>query len=491
MSNATDNESTGSGQAKRRLRPAPWLGLGLGLAMMALTSCAARRAQVEPPVSVPAAFSVTGNVTMPEKWWASFGDAELNSLIEEALRGNFSLRMAWDRLNQARAVAAKSGAPLWPSVDGTAGASRTAAHTKAGGGAAGGTTYTTEFSLGLVAGYEVDLWGRVRSTHDAAALDVSATEQDLQSAAITLASDIARTWFRLVEQRGQLRLLGEQIATNKRYLEAITLRFRRGQVGATDVLQQRQLVESDKGDRILVESSIKVLERQLAVLVGRVPGDLGGTVYPGLPQVPPLPKTGLPAEWIRRRPDVKAAEFRVSAADQRVAAAIADQFPKLSLTLNTATTGERVRDIFDNWLAGIAGNLVGPLLDGGKRRAEVARTEAVVSEALNSYGQIVLTSLQEVEDALSQEAKQAEYIKSLHKQLMLSSKAKDQSLENYAKGTTDFTRYLTTLLSYQRLQRSGLQAQRDLALFRIALYRALAGGWRLPRPPQAKIPRAS
>ena len=492
MSIEAGNDRVVAGQRERsqRLHLAPWL--SLGLVMVALPSCTANPARVNPPVGVPEAFSVTGDVTMPERWWTSFGDAKLDSLLQEALRENFSLRVAWDRLDQARAVAARRGASLWPSLDGGAGASRTATHMDAGGtgpaGARGGRTYTTDFSLSLVASYEVDLWGNVRSTYDAAVLDVSATQQDLQSAAITLAADIARTWFRLVEQGGQLRLLAEQIATNEKYLEAITLRFRRGQIGATDVLQQRQLIESTKGERILVESGIKVLEHQLAVLVGRAPGNLDATVPPALPPLPPLPQAGLPAEWIRRRPDVQAAEIRVRAADQRVAAAIADQFPKLSLTLNTSTTAERVRDLFDNWMASIAANLVAPLFDGGERRAEVERTRAVVSERLNSYGQVALTSLQEVEDALSQEAKQAEYVKSLHDQLDLSRKAKGQTLENYTKGTADFTRYLTTLLSHQRLQRSRLQAQRDLVLFRIDLYRALAGGWELPRPPQARIP---
>ena len=490
MSTPAGKNRAVSGQAERLRHGhlAPWL--GLSLAMVVLPSCARNRVRVALPVGVPRSFSVAGDAAMPERWWTSFGDARLDSLLDEALRGNFSFRVAWDRLDQARAVAAKSGAPLWPSLDGTAVASRAATHTGAGGtsqgGAPGGTAYATEFALGLVASYEVDLWGRVGSTHDAARLDVQASAQDLTAAAITLTADIARTWFRLVEQRGQLGLLDEQIATNKKYLQAITLRFRRGQVGAADVLQQRQLVESTKGERVLVESSIKVLEHQLAVLVGRTPGDLEVTVPPALPQLPPLPRTGLPAEWIRRRPDVQAAEIRVRAADQRVAAAIADQFPKLGLTLNASTTAERVRDLFDNWVASIAANMAAPLFDGGQRRAEVERAKAVVSEQLNSYGQIVLASLQEVEDALSQEAKQAEYVKSLREQLELSGKAKDQTLGNYTKGTADFTRYLNTLLSHQQLQRSCLQAKRDLVLFRIDLYRALAGGWELQRPPEAK-----
>ena len=454
----------------------------------ALSSCAPKGVQVRPPVTIPRSFSAEGTAAMPPKWWTAFDDGQLNLLIDEALRGNFSLRVAWDRLDQSRAAASQGGALLWPDVDGSAGVSRTVRRT-----AARGRTYTTDYSLGVAAGYELDLWGRVRSTYDAARLDAYATNEDLHSAAITLTARIARTWYTLIEQRGQLALLDQQIKTNSEYLEIITLRFRRGHGSATDVLQQRQLIESTKGDRVLVESAIEVLRHQLAVLLGRAPSGAAVGAPGKLPSLPALPRTGVPAEWIRRRPDVRAAELRVQAADRRVAAAIADRFPRLGLTARAETTAERVRDLFDNWLASLAADLVAPLFDGGRRRAEVERTRAAVSEQLNSYGHVVLSSLSEVEDALSQEAKQDEYVVSLGRQLDLSERATTQTLENYTKATTDFTRYLTTLLSHQRLQRTHLQARRQLVGFRIDLCRALAGSWTLPRPPRAKVsgPRES
>jgi NodT family efflux transporter outer membrane factor (OMF) lipoprotein len=455
------------------------------LAASLLPSCAPKGVQVTPPVAVPKAFSSPGEAAMPEEWWTAFGDTQLDSLVEEALKGNFSLRVAWDRMDQARALAAKSGAPLLPSLSGTAGVSRSvrkAPHTD--------RLYSTNYSLGLVASYEVDLWGRVRSAYDASRLDVYASQGDLHAAAITLTAEVAGTWVLLIEQQRQLSLLDEQLATNRKYLEVITTKFRRGpreQVSATDVLQQQQLVEETKGQRVLVESSLQVLKHQLAVLLGRAPGDLAVEVPQALPTLPAAPRTGLPAACVRRRPDVRAAELRVQAADQRVAAAIADQFPKLGLSISAETSAEQLRDLFDNWAASLAANLVAPLFDAGLRRAEVERTKAIVSEQLHSYGQVVLTALREVEDALSQEADQAAYVASLSKQLELSRKSTDQTRANYTKTGTEFIRYLTTLLSHQRLQRSHLQAKRELVLFRIDLYRALAGSWSLPRPPRGRL----
>ncbi len=457
---------------------------GMLLALAAMTGCTHPTVEVAPPLATPTAFSATGAAPTPDNWWAAFQDEQLDELIDQAMRENFSLRVAWDRLDQARALAAKSEAPLWPSLDGSGGASRTAVQSPMT------RKPTTGLSLGLQAAYEVDLWGRVRSTHDADLLDIRASEDDIRAAAITLAAQVAQTWYALAEQRGQLTLLGQQLKTNQDYLEIITLKFRRGQVSATDVLQQRQLVETTRGGRALVESNIAVLKNLLAVLVGRPPESFSPAHLATLPEIPALPQTGIPAEWLRRRPDVRSAERRVQSADQRVAAAIADQFPRLGISLRAETSAEAVRNLFDNWLASIAANIAGPLIDGGRRRAEIERTKAVVSERINAYGQVVLASLAEVEDAIAQEARQGEYVKSLRLQLGLADQATKQTLDNYTKGTMDFTRYLTTLLAYQRLQRTHLGARRQLVQFRVDLYRSLAGGWTPPRPAPAAIETA-
>ena len=475
-----------------RHRSKAWLAGVFVTASALLTSCTSRPARLPPPIPLPDTFSVGGSSPLPGKWWTAFRDEQLNALIEQALGNNFSLLMAWDRLDQASAVAAKSGADRWPNIDGSAASSRsvirTAGSDSSEAPAAGATRqYATDHTLALATSYELDLWGRVRGTHGAAELDVRATEEDVRAAAITLSAEIARTWYQLAERRAQLRLVRAQTRTNEEYLEIITHKFRHGRASATDVLQQRQLVEERRGERVLVEGSIQVLEHQLAVLLGQTPGRLDVHVLGVLPELPPLPETGLPSEWVRRRPDVRAAELRVQAADRRIAAAIADRFPRLTLSLSAETSAEEIRDLFDNWLAGLAANLTAPLLDGGRRRAEVRRTRAARAEQLHSYAQVVLTSLKEVEDALVEEAKHAEYVRSLRRQLRLSRQATAQTRENYIKGGTDFTRYLTTLLSHQRLERTGLEAQRRLVEFRISLYRALGGSWDLSRPSRSHL----
>jgi len=448
----------------------------LGL-LLAPLSCVPPVRDVDAPLTLPTAFSKSGTVPLPEKWWTALGDAQLNALIDQALKGNFGLRSAWDRLDQAWAIAAQRGAARSPTLDGSADVSRTAQKTRAAP-----TTHATGYSLGLVAAYEVDLWGRVRATEDAAKLDALATAEDLSAAAMTLTAEVADTWYQLVEQRGQLALLDAQMKINRDYLEVITLKFRRGQASATDVLQQRQLVESIRGERTLAASAAEVLGHQLAALLGRAPRSITLTTPKALPPLPALPRTGVPAAWIRRRPDVRAAELRVQAADRDLAAAIADRFPRLTLSATAQTSSRIFTDLFDTWLAGIAAGLDAPLLDGGRRRAQVEENRAALSGRLNAYGDTVVDSLREVEDALTQEARQGEYVASLQGQLALSKQATDQTRDSYTKGTMEFTRYLTTLLEHQRLERTALQARRTLVQYRINLYRALAGGWTPARP---------
>ncbi len=444
-----------------------------GAAALLAVSCVSLPRELSSPVSVPDTFGARGTAPLPELWWTAFGDEVLDALVDEALGGNLGLRTVRDRLAQSTASAAKSGASLRPSASGSGSLSRQVRDTT-------GRTYATDIALGLAASYELDLWGRLRATRDAAQLDTAATSEDLQAAAISLTAEIARTWYRLVERSGQLRLVDDQVRTNKDYLDVITLRFRRGQASATDVLQQRQLVHATESERILVRSAISVLEHQLAVLLGRTPDGWRAVDMPSaLPSLPSLPDTGVPLDWLRRRPDLRAAELRLHAADRRLAAAVADRWPTLGVSVSASTDASRAEDLFENWLASAAASLAAPLLDGGLRRAEVKRSRAVVSEALHGYGQSVLSALGEVEDALVRESRQREYVASLEFQLVLSAQATQQTRESYIRSGEQFTRYLTTLMSHQRLQRSLLDAQRQHVEYRIGLYRALAGGWAL------------
>ncbi len=441
-----------------------------------LAGCSMVHHEIEAPLAVPERFSASGGAPLPDRWWTSFEDSVLNGLVDQALTNNFDLKAAWDRLSQAEALVRSAGAELYPALDAEADVSRTRFRDD------GLTDSNSVYSLGLVASYEVDLWGRIRSSRDAAEFDRLASAEDLRAAALTLSAEVAGSWYQLVEQYGQLNVLDAQIVTNEKVLELVTLQFRTGQVGIADMLQQRQLVESNRGEKAQVAAQVGVLEHHLAILLGASPQQTVAPRIAALINLPPMPQSGLPAELIQCRPDIRSAYFSVKAADSELAAAIADRFPRLSLTAGIDTTTGHVRDLFDNWLATLAANLAAPIIDGGSRRAEADRTRAVASEALNAYGQTILDALGEVEDALAQEQRQREFIASIDKQLTLAGQVVDRLRDRYIQGTVDYQRVLDALLSQQELQRSLLSARRDLVQYRIDLCRALGSGWTLERP---------
>lgn len=455
--------------------------VGLWLLMV---GCATRVADVAPPVALPEAFSVSGEGNLPERWWRELNDPELDALIERAFDANLSLRAAWARLEQAEAVLRRSGAALEPSLNLDLGFRRTwqRVGTEDDGFS---SVETRRRSAGLAASYEIDLWGRIRSERNAAALDMLATREDLRALAITLSAQIASLWYDLHETQGQLDLLAAQTDITSRTLQVITGRFERGRASATDVLQQRQLLESRRGEMQRVRSRRDVIEHALAVLLGDPPSGAIFETGAKLPELPPLPATGVPAYQLNRRPDVRAAYLDVQAADQRLAAAIADQYPRLSLTAGLETGAEDYRDLIDNWLATLAANLTAPLVDGGRRRAEVDRTRAVVVERVQQYGLALLTAMREVEDALAQERRQRELITSLEEQLALAKQVLDRAQSSYLQGGVEFLRVLDAQQSVQNLERDLLTARRNLLGFRIELYRALAGPIDLTPPTTA------
>lgn len=465
-------------------------GFGVLCALAALvTAGCATSPDPTPPVAIPDAFSDAGTGARPDRWWQDFGDDALARLVDEALVGNLELRTVWDRLAQARAVARREGAALLPSADLSGSAQATWSERpdveRTLSGTDSGLVRDDVFRLGLSLSWELDLFGRVRALRDAARLDADATAAELRAAAVALSAQVALQWYGLAEQTRQLALLDEQIRTNQDVLQLVTARFRAGQAGAADVLRQRQLVEQRRGERVRIAAQALVSRHALAVLLGRAPGAVDLPEPEALPRPGAVPMTGLPSELLTRRPDVRQAYLDLLAADRRLWSARADRLPRLSITASPAFTAEAAADLVDNWVAELAGNLVAPVFDAGRRRAEVERSRAAVSERLHRYGQVVLTSFQEVEDALVQEDQQRQLIESLDAQRRLARGTLERLRERYVQGASDYLDVLDALASLQGLERDLLTARRELIDFRIALHRALAGGFGLEAPEMA------
>ena len=452
--------------------------LGAVCLVAVLAGCSVPARTVSDPVDPPAAFSRTGTATLPERWWTALEDEGLNRAIDQALTSNFDLRTAWERLMAARAVARQEAALLFPAVDVSADGAvrRTTGDAERDNAGVGDDEATETLQLGPAVAYEVDLWGRIRSSVQAERLRAQATFADYQTAALSLSAEIARTWAQLAEAQNQVALVESQIETNQTVLQLIENRFRIGLVQAVDVLRQRQLVEATREQRVIADADRQVIAHQLAVLLGRPPQEGPGMQPDSLPDLPPLPATGVPLDLVQRRPDVQSAFLYLQAADRDVAAAIRNQFPRLTLTAS-ATSEVTAGALFQEWVTSFAGNLLAPIFYGGELRAEVDRTQAARQQRLFEYGQTVLVAFQEVEDALVLEVSQRARIGSLEDQLTLADQAYEQLRFQYLNGTSNYLEVLTALDEVQALRRDLLSARLTLVDQRIALYRALAGSF--------------
>ena len=436
-------------------------------------SCSPKIAPVEAPIESAEDFSITGTEILPDKWWFAFDDPELNELVSTALDQNLVMEQNWQEFLAALALVKREKSFFFPEIDARAGALLERPESQFGPG--------ENLQLGLSASYEVDLWGRIRAGVDAEEFRAEAVFWDYRSAGMTISAETAVTWYELLTARKQLALVNEQIETNENIVKLIRARFTGGQIRAVDILRQEQLLESTRIQKIAYETEIELLENRLAVLLGTPPQNDLELPQDSLPALPPLPETGLPLELIRRRPDVQQAYNLVLAADRETAVAVRNKYPRLSVDVAGDVLVENSSSLFQNWAYSLAGNLVAPLLYGGRLNAEVERAEALEIQRLYQYGQTVLVAFREVEDALIREQQQKRRLEVLERQLELAQKTNRQLRIEFLNGLSDYLDVLLSLDQEQQLQRDLLQEKQTLLEIRIGLYRALAGGFETER----------
>ena len=424
-----------------------------------------------PPVELPDSYTSISEAgaNLPDRWWQDFGDDKLNQLVEQALQGNLQVRAAWERVTQARMVAKQAGAARFPTLQ--AGASVVETRPQ--------NPFVPISPLSIEAAYEVDVFRMASNATASARMNTEAARAQVESAAMTLVAQIVDSWFALVGQTARLALLEEQIKVSENFLELAEMRLGQGLGSSLDVLQQRQQLAAISGQRVPVESAIAALMNQLVVLTGNVPGQMLLDAPTALPEMPARPSTGVPADLLLRRPDVRAAQRQVEAADYGVAVAVANRLPSLRLT-GSYGPFQRVGDDYSSsviWR--VVANLVMPLFQGGRLKAEVKRNESVVRERSYNFGQVLIQAILEVENAQVQESKQLEYIVELERQYVIAQAALEEARRRYADGigAQSFRQILSALSSQQQVEQSLLAAKQQALSHRVQLCRALGGTW--------------
>ena len=299
--------------------------------------------------------------------------------------------------------------------------------------------------------------------------------------ALGIGGEVADTWYALVALRAQLEAQEAILETNRTQLTSLEKSYDLGRAEASDVVQQRQLVAGTEAKVTTLKQSVATSGHRLAVLTGQS----ADTALPSgntLPTLPAMPETGVPVVVLMQRPDVASAYLALQAADHEYAAAVTNRLPQFSLTGTTSTSGSSTHDLFRNWIATLAGQLVTPIIDGGRLKASADAARSRADTAFWTFNQTLLEAGQDVEDALVIDAHQLTYLQQVQKQAALA----DQSVEllkiRYYQGTDTFTAYLSAIQSSQSLKLSLIQAEEALIRNRVSLYRALAGTVEMSEP---------
>jgi NodT family efflux transporter outer membrane factor (OMF) lipoprotein len=454
----------------------------LCLAGLSLAACTAGPAYVAPALEVPAAYRAVSG-TAPAHWpgaawWKGFNSPDLDRLIADATAGNFDIQVAIAKVAEADAQLALAGGALLPGV--TLGATDQwthAASRRASGGTISGESRS--YSLGPSVSWEVDLWGKLRATRDAAAAAALASRYDQDAVALTTVAAVASTWFQALAQQDRVDVARRNLADAEEILKAINARETVGTASELDVSQQGALVAGLKAQIPSLQNQLEQYVIALGLLTGRPPSAI--TVKPGtltalsLPPVAP----GLPSALLSRRPDVAAAEASLIAAHANIRAARAAFYPDINLTGSAGWQSLALATLFGpgTAFANAALSATQTIFDNGKLSAQLAFNQATYDELLATYRKAVVQAFTDVENAATayryateQETLETDAVK-------VAQHAADIAEAQVREGTLDLVSALqaqTTLFNDL-----DLLAQVRLARFQalLALYQAVGGGW--------------
>ncbi len=459
----------------------------VALACLGLAGCAAVGPDYTlPATEIPASWKgadATENQLASDQaagdlgqWWQLLDDPILSGLVEEALLASLDLRSAQARLREARARSVIAGSARYPVVGagGRASTSRSSEETGSG-------DTRDFFSVGFDASWELDVFGGVRRGVEAAEADLESAEASLNDARVSLAAEVALSYVDVRTQQLLIDIARSNLETQSETLQLTDWRAQAGLVSSQDVEQARSNREQTRAQIPALEISLAEAKNRLDILLGRVPGSLHGLLAEpaGLPLVPAQIAVGIPAETLRQRPDVRAAERSLAAETALVGVAEAARYPSFSLSgsigLEALSFGA-----LGNSGAGTSALLAGftaPIFNAGRLRAQVEIQDSVRERAQVAYEQTVLTALQEVENALVAIARNRERGEALANAVDSARNAAQLARQRYSAGLIDFQSVLVSERSVLVLEESLGINQANAVRALIRLYKALGGGW--------------
>ncbi len=447
----------------------------------ALAGCSVAPVYERPSVETPAAFkegggewvrAVPADLLERGPWWTLFNDPVLDDLASRVDVSNQTVAAAVAGYAQARALVAEQRAALFPVV------TLDASSNRSGGG--GNTPTRSSYQVNIGAGWEPDVWGRLRSGVEAAGAGAQASLADLQAAKLSAQGELAAQYFNLRQFDAQHVLLAQTIAGYQRTLTIAQNRYNAGIAARTDVLQAQTQLANSQAELLGLQRQRAQLEHAIAVLVGQAPASFG---LPALPEwqgvVPDVPLE-LPSTLLQRRPDIAAAERVAAQANQQVGIARSALFPSLRLSGSAGAGAASVGDLFSaSALAwSIGASLAQSVFDAGANLARVEGARAKLDQAAARYRQTVLSAFQNVEDQLVASRILRDQLALRDAAAQAANLVEQQVLNRYQAGQVSYTEVVQAQVTAQNARRAVVQARSDRQVAAVALIQALGGGWR-------------
>ena len=447
------------------------IAVGLGL-----SGCAIKEPHTVVPLTRPAAWSEQAAAAkepsspVSAQWWRAFRSKQLETLIDEALAGSSDLRTAFQRVRQADIALKVAGASLLPGVSASSGSSANFSE---------GASTRESTTMSLSVSYEIDLWGRLAAGTESARALSEASRYDLETVRITLISSVANTYFQLLAMRERLEIARRSLATAERMLGIVESRMRLGVATPLEVSQQTTAVLQQRTALAPLELQIRQTGSALALLLGRQPIGFDPGAKETLMQLqPPVVTPGLPSSLLARRPDLRAAEARLAAADADVAAARAALLPTISLSAGGGISSAALISLAGGTgSASLAASLAQTIFDGGRKKLQVESTRSQRQVLIETYASSVRSALKEVDDALGNASTNQRQERTQRGVVAQAQRTLDLAELRYREGSD-------TLLTVLDAQRTLFSAQDTLAQLRLArltaavdMYRVIGGGW--------------
>jgi|Deesub1362B_J571_1020462.scaffolds.fasta_scaffold00355_8 multidrug efflux system outer membrane protein len=418
-------------------------------------------------INSPKGFSVS---TSNEKWWEEFKDETLNRLVEKAIRENYDIKVAIERVNQARALLGVKGAERFPTVNLNLSVSRQRQ-----------STQTNTFNINLVASYEADLWGRLSSEEVRAETALMSLKETKRLIMHRVIADVVNLYINIKALRERLLIKREKIKNVEENLRLIETRYRLGVSSYLEVLQARATLEETRSEIEPLRRHLKDILYRLSVLIGEYPSEIETSSVPlsGYVQnLEPVP-VGLPSELLMRRPDLRVESLKTEEAFQALKVTRTMRFPSIALTATGGWSSSELKGLFrpESLLWQLSLGVVQHLFNAGKLKQQEKAALSLYKQRLTNYAKVVLRAFYEVEKALADRKSLYTERQKLYSLMNSLDRTYRTALERYRQGLVGFETVLQAQRQFFNAKEALINTDEAILINRVFLYRALGGKW--------------